>query len=152
MSLSNGNFRVYLASPFFNEKERERMENVLRVLRESGYSVYAPYEFKLKDADSMPNSVWAEKIYKGDTDEICEADYVVAIIDGMNADTGTSWEVGFAVGMGKDVLAVVDTDVTQSLMVINSVEGIISYKDLISYKGDLDLSKCWKSRVDVKQS
>ena len=39
--------KVYLASPFFNDAELDRMKSVLKVLREEkGFDVFAPYELK----------------------------------------------------------------------------------------------------------
>ena len=40
-----------------------------------------------------------------ENDAIKNADMVVAVIDGADADSGTSWEMGYASALGKKVIA-----------------------------------------------
>lgn len=131
--------KVYLASPFFSWGQTLRMENVLNVLRSSGYDVYAPYEMKIDGGDTLSNEVWAKRVYDKDIEELLSSDYVVAIAEGMNADAGTMFEVGYAVAMGKKVYLVIDSSKEQSLMTVNGATGIIEYSKMIEYHGTFNL-------------
>ena len=45
------------------------------------------------------------RIYNRNKRAIRDADIVVAIIDGADADSGTAWEMGYAIGLRKTVIA-----------------------------------------------
>ncbi len=133
--------KVYLASPFFTKKEKTIMEQVLFALRSSGYQVFAPYEFVIPNAWDMPNSEWAEQIFKGDVEEIDKADIVVAINHGMYSDSGTAWETGYAFAKGKRVFNVCFKNRTYSLMMKNSCEGTVYFEELVNSSGAFDFDK-----------
>ena len=71
--------KVYLASPFFHKFERNTMERILKVLRASGYEVFAPFEMVIDDAWNMPNHEWGKKVFCADMDHLKEADIVLAV-------------------------------------------------------------------------
>lgn len=124
--------RVYLASPFFNTKETLCMEQVLRVLRNSGYDVFAPYEFKVPDAWNLPNDEWGKIIFKEDVKEIEKADVVVAINHGLRSDSGTAFEIGYSYSLGKKVFVVYFENNIDSLMINNAICGAINFKDFLN--------------------
>lgn len=112
--------KIYLASPFFSEEERGIMERVLFRLRSLGYEVYAPYEHIVDKAWEKPNPLWAREIFHDDRDAINEADWVYVIDFGMNSDTGTAWECGYAYAKGKYVFHILAGNTnTYSLMMCN---------------------------------
>lgn len=120
--------KIYLASPFFNKFEKVNMERVLKVLRASGYDVFAPYEMVIKDAWSMPNHVWGEKVFEADIEHLKEADVVIAINYGLYSDSGTAFEIGLAYGLGKTIYTVNFEGFTDSLMINNAnLKGMISF-------------------------
>ncbi len=135
--------RIYLASPFFNDKEKETMERVLKVLRNSGYDVFAPYEFKLPDAWELDNAEWGNRIFKEDVQQLSDSSIVVAINHGLWSDTGTAFEVGYAYSLGKPIYIVCFDENIDSLMINNAAIGFINYKeflksdkiDIIAYTG-----------------
>ena len=45
------------------------------------------------------------RIYNHNKRAIRDADILVAIIDGADADSGTAWEMGYAIGLRKTVIA-----------------------------------------------
>lgn len=119
--------KVYLASPFFYGTEKEDMEKVLKVLRNSRYIVFAPYEFIIPDGWEMSNLDWAKKIYEKDIKEIKNADIVVAINHGQYSDSGTAYEIGFASALNKPIYLICFEGKIDSLMTNNAATGIINF-------------------------
>lgn len=120
--------KVYLATPFFNRFEKSNMERVLNVLRASGYEVFAPVEMIIEDAWSMPNHEWGNKVFNTDVDHLKDADVVVAINYGLYSDSGTAFEIGLAFGWCKPIYTVNFEGFTDSLMINNAVNGMISFE------------------------
>lgn len=118
--------KIYLASPLFNEKEKENIIKIAAVLRFRGYEVYVPMEHQIENAWDYPMNEWANLVFKEDIKAINEADRVVAIIYGMKDDAGTAWEIGYSFGLNKSVdviLASNERDI-YSLMVLQSCDKV----------------------------
>lgn len=114
---------IYLASPFFDSRERFYMTEVLKVLRDRGEEVYAPYEHKIEDGEDMPNEVWGALVYQEDINAIQKCDEVYVIYDGMYSDSGTAFEVGYARAIGKPITAIYTTECRKSsLMIANAID------------------------------
>ncbi len=110
--------KIYLASPFFNAIERQNVETIATTLRRQGMEVYVPMEHDIPNGWDLPNHEWAEKVFQDDINAIQNSDKVVAIIYGMTDDAGTSWECGYAYGIGKPVeLIKMGSEQKASLMV-----------------------------------
>lgn len=92
-------YDFYLASPFFNEEQKERERRVCSILREAGYDVYAPFE----NGVLTPDSGYGDRVltFQNNIDAIKESKTVFAITDGK--DVGTIWEAGFGYGIEKPV-------------------------------------------------
>lgn len=88
--------RIYLASPFFTEEQRDTVCKVAKILRAAGNEVFVPMEHKIEDAWSYSPREWAEKVFSMDLDAIRTCDVVVALYYGLNSDTGTAFEIGYA--------------------------------------------------------
>lgn len=124
---------IYLAGALFDKHEIRRLHEVSKHLRDIGYEVYSPVEHKVDGADNMSNSYWARAVYEEDIKAIKECDIVVAIYDGLISDSGTAWEIGFAYGIGKNVVVAVDDNIAEviSLMVVNCADRVICLRDLM---------------------
>lgn len=118
--------KIYLASPFFNQEERQNVQKVAKLLRDRGYEVYVPMEHEIVNGWDLPNDCWAHRVFQDDIEAIKDCDYVVAITYGMNDDAGTAWEIGFAYGIEKPVFAIPVNKTTYSLMVYQSITGCFS--------------------------
>jgi nucleoside 2-deoxyribosyltransferase len=93
--------KLYLAGPLFTSAERDWNAAIAAGLRSAGHEVFLPQEQERgRDAPG---------IFAGDVAGIDWADAVVAIMDGADADSGTSWEVGFS--FGKKPIVQVRTDI-----------------------------------------
>lgn len=88
--------KFYLASPFFTEKQRDTVCKVANILRAAGHEVFVPMEHKIEDAWSYSPEEWAEKVFLMDLEAIRACDEMIALYYGLNSDTGTAFEIGYA--------------------------------------------------------
>ena len=92
--------RLYFAGPLFSTAERAWNAEVTAGLRAAGHAVFLPQEQEPgKDAPG---------IFATDVGGIDWAGSLVAIMDGPDPDSGTSWEVGYA--FRKKPIVLVRTD------------------------------------------
>ncbi len=96
-------YRVYLAAPLFSEAEVAYNLALRDLLEAHLFDVYLPQEV----GDTSHTRCREEHlaIFAQHTAVLREIDTVVAVIDGADADSGTSWEMGYAYGLGKKVVA-----------------------------------------------
>lgn len=88
---------IYLAAPWFNQSQMERMQKVLRLLKEwsclgTDRRIFAPYEVFVCPPDA--SKMIRRRTYEGNLCAIADCDIVVAITD--EKDMGTIFEVGYA--------------------------------------------------------
>ena len=122
--------KVYLASPFFNERENEVYESVIKSLRNDRHDVFVPKEHEIPNGWEMPNAVWAENVFAVDILSIQKCDVVVVLNFGMYSDSGTAWECGYAYALGKKVINVLcEDDYPYSLMMLNGCNTYIKLED-----------------------
>jgi len=90
--------RIYLASPWFNDAQMQRMQDTLQVLREVWESqgenrrVYAPYYDLLCPPDADEET--RDKVYEANVRESAYSDIIVAVTD--EKDLGTIFELGYS--------------------------------------------------------
>ena len=92
--------KVYFAAPLFTTAQRQWNAEVAAALRAAGHEVFLPQEQPSKDAPT---------VFAVDVGGIDWADGLVAIMDGLDPDPGTAWEVGYA--FGKKPIVLVRTDI-----------------------------------------
>ncbi len=97
--------KIYLAAPLFTSAERAWNEQLARLLSQAGHAVYLPQdkEFSVRTAKA---------IFEADRAGLDWAEVVVAVMDGPDPDSGTSWECGYA--YGKKPLLLLRTDFRSS--------------------------------------
>lgn len=111
---------AYVAAPFFDEDDRKNAIEAAKILRSKGIETYLPLEHKVENAWDLPNYKWGEEVFKADIRAINRSDVVVVLSYGRMASAGTSWEAGYAYGIGKRVIIVEMPGVNlMSLMVAN---------------------------------
>jgi nucleoside 2-deoxyribosyltransferase len=93
--------KVFLATPLFNEAEREFNSKIAKRLREKGFEVWLAQE-----APFIKQGTHKEKktIYEGDISAMKASDIVVAVLDGMEVDSGVAYEMGYAKALGKPII------------------------------------------------
>lgn len=129
--------KIYLASPFFNAEELDRMEIVKSILRKKELEVFAPFEHQNKHLE-FGSMEWRKATFKSDVDAIDACDIMVAInCQGNYDDAGTMWEIGYAFAKGIPVILFNNTDKTINLMIADSLHALIkSYDELEKYDFD----------------
>ena len=129
--------KVYLASPFFDDAELERVDNVKEILDSKGLEVFSPKEHQNKHLE-FGSIEWRKATFENDVKHIDWCDVVVAIIcKGNYDDSGTAWELGYAYATNKPVVLVNITGEAINLMIANSLHAlIISYDELKEYDFD----------------
>jgi nucleoside 2-deoxyribosyltransferase len=96
-------YRIYLAAPLFSRAEQEYNRNLAEKLKDHLFDVFLPQE--IGDTDENRGFDEHEMIFSRNIQAIKGADILLAIVDGADADSGTSWEMGYARGIGKPVVA-----------------------------------------------
>jgi len=126
---------VYLAAPLFSEAERDFNRRLRDEIKQAGFNVFLPQE------DS--NNIKEEKnrqeiIFNKNMEAIESSDVVVAVIDGTDVDSGTSWEIGYAFAKGKPLLGLrtdfrtLGVEGTVNLMIERSLVLCTSIQELLN--------------------
>jgi nucleoside 2-deoxyribosyltransferase len=96
--------KIYLAGPLFSHAERDFNVYLRDRLVEKGFSVFLPQEDGSDDTETRLE-LRQKNIFENDVKGIDDCDIVVAVLDGgSDADSGTSWEIGYAYAKGKKLL------------------------------------------------
>jgi nucleoside 2-deoxyribosyltransferase/predicted secreted protein len=96
-------YRVYLAAPLFSDAERLFNASVARLLRDHLFDVHLPQE--AGDDSDRRETREQERLFLSNKKALEDSDFIVAIIDGADADSGTAWEMGYAFARGIPVIA-----------------------------------------------
>ena len=126
--------KVYLASPFFDDAELERVDKVKEILDSKGLEVFSPKEHQNEHLE-FGSIEWRKATFENDVKHIDWCDVVVAIIcKGNYDDSGTAWELGYAYATNKPVVLVNITGEPINLMIADSIHALItSYDELKEY-------------------
>ena len=98
--------KIYLASPFFNEKELENVKIAEKILTERGFSLFSPRLNEVRTDENTQQSWWSKETFMNDKKFIDWADVVVMLYYGGYSDSGTAWECGYAYGTNTPVVVV----------------------------------------------
>jgi nucleoside 2-deoxyribosyltransferase len=93
--------RLYLAGPLFTQAERDWNRRIGARLSAAGHEVFLPQE-EVKAIATLQ----ADAIFQIDVDGVRSADAIVAVLDGADPDSGTSFECGIAFALGIPIVAV----------------------------------------------
>lgn len=97
-------FRIYLAAPLFSEAERTYNRDLGTFLTGYYFEVFLPQDAGDDSGTRTDNA--NRELFEKNLAALYAADLVVAVIDGADADSGTSWEMGYAFCLGKPVVAI----------------------------------------------
>lgn len=142
---------AYIASPFFEMNERANAIKAADIMRSKGIETYLPLEHKVKDAWDLPNYKWGEEVFKADIKAINRADTVVVLSYGRMASAGTSWEAGYAYGIGKRVIVVEMPGVNlMSLMVANGRYATIHGLEELEFYDFVRMPRIFDNKTEQK--
>jgi nucleoside 2-deoxyribosyltransferase len=92
---------LYLAGPLFTQAERSWNLRFAAMIGAAGHTVFLPQAEVL-----AIETLDAETIFRLDIDGVRSADAVVAVLDGADPDSGTSFECGLAFALGLPIVVV----------------------------------------------
>lgn len=99
---------VYLAGPLFSEAERNWHMETKKRIEELGmtsggkFRVTWPYELiKENEINDLEGKACFE-IFSRCRSALDKAEILIALLDGSQVDDGTSWEIGYFFGKGKE--------------------------------------------------
>jgi len=90
--------KLYFAAPLFTAAELAWNAAVAEGVRAAGHEVFLPQE--------QEKGLDGPGIFARDVAGILWADGLVAVMDGPDPDSGTSWEVGYAFALKKPIVLV----------------------------------------------
>lgn len=126
--------KIYLASPFFNQKESCVYRNVIKKLKEiKEVELFIPQDHKVENEWELSNEEWGKAVFEMDVQAIDECDIIIALNWGLYSDTGTAWECGYGYAKGKPIINVLceKENKEYSLMMINGANKIINLEDVL---------------------
>lgn len=127
--------RVYLASPFFDDKQCETLSKVENILRNKGLNVFSPREHDTTEG-SMGDTSWSLDNFNICTRGIDCAEVVVALYYGNYSDSGTAWEMGYAFASHKPVIVVHLEDDSNLMIHESATSNIMGIEELEKYDFD----------------
>jgi nucleoside 2-deoxyribosyltransferase len=109
--------KLYFAGPLFTTPERTWNADVVAGLRAAAHEVFLPQEKEV--------GLSAAGIFRADLAGIHAADALLAVVDGADPDSGTSWEVGYAYASGTPIV-LVRTDIRAGDGLASSVNAMVA--------------------------
>lgn len=138
--------KIYLASPFFNEKELENVKIAEKILTERGLSLLSPRLNEVRTDENTQQSWWSKETFMNDKKFIDWADVVVMLYYGGYSDSGTAWECGYAYGTNTPVV-VVQLGEDSNLMVHEGCHSNITLEELKTYDFEMLPTKPYKGKM-----
>ena len=138
--------KIYLASPFFNEKELENVKIAEKILTERGFSLFSPRLNEVRTDENTQQSWWSKETFMNDKKFIDWADVVVMLYYGVYSDSGTAWECGYAYGTNTPVV-VVQLGEDSNLMVHEGCHSNITLEELRTYDFEMLPAKPYKGKM-----
>lgn len=138
--------KIYLASPFFNEKELENVKIAEKILTERGFSLFSPRLNEVRTDENTQQSWWSKETFMNDKKFIDWADVVVMLYYGGYSDNGTAWECGYAYGTNTPVV-VVQLGEDSNLMVHEGCHSNITLEELKTYDFEMLPTKPYKGKM-----
>lgn len=143
--------RVYLAGPFFDDEQIDRIERLEKALtdNETVADFFSP-RTEVHDEFEFGSKEWAAAIYKGDKEHLDPAEVVVAVIDYDNdyVDPGMAWEIGYSEAMNKPVILVKEKEGAINLMISAPAHAVVTdVADIANYDFDKLPASEWTGKT-----
>jgi nucleoside 2-deoxyribosyltransferase len=125
--------KVYIAAPLFWEGELEYNQKIAKAIADAGHEVVLPQEYKGN----------TEELYEQCMTGVEDCDVVVALLNGTDTDSGTSFECGYARGLNKYIIGF-RSDIRENhvdglnlmlrygvTMLVQNIEGMLDAIDMV---------------------
>lgn len=129
--------RVFIASPFFNEEQIDRVKRLETALSNNPF-VIDIFSARFHQLKSLPfgSDQWRKIVFNNDLKHLRRADVVVAIHDyeGLCVDSGTAFEMGYAYAFQKPIILIKEKESIPNLMLVESIHAYFSrIEDVATY-------------------
>lgn len=125
--------KIYIAGPLFTVGERTILERIDEVCKKHSNKTYLPH----RDGGIFNRIGGSVDLFRKDVSELLDAAIVIAVLNGNDVDSGTSWEIGYAFALDKRIIGFVEDSRIFSeegqinLMILNSLDSIChNFKEL----------------------
>jgi nucleoside 2-deoxyribosyltransferase len=129
--------RVFIASPFFNAEQIDRVSRLENALKKNPYVAdFFSARFHQFEQLKFGSPDWRWATYHNDLKFLRRADVMVVILDfeGSNVDSGTAFEVGYGYAMQKPIILVNERVPIINLMMAESPHAYLTrVEDVASY-------------------
>lgn len=92
---------IFIAGPIFSEGEREYNLKIDAICQSLGFRTFMAQ----RDVGLVANTT-LETAFCIDVENLQKADIVVANLDGIDVDSGTAWEIGYAYQLQKPIIGI----------------------------------------------
>jgi len=97
--------KIYIAGPLHTEGERILLEKIDVICKELGFETYLPHrdgQLLAKDRSNL------KQIFERDCEGVDKCSIVIAVLNGFDVDSGTSWEMGCAFSKEKPIIGYIN--------------------------------------------
>jgi len=130
--------KIYFACSITGGREFESVyQAIVHALTENGYSVLTAHLVE-SNAMEVEAALGPEYVYTRDTDWVRECDVLIA--ETSNPSHGVGYEIGFALGIGKPVLALHREDRKISKMISGNPDENLTVKTYSATEEAIDLA------------
>jgi nucleoside 2-deoxyribosyltransferase len=100
--------KIYVAGPLFSIHERKFLEYMVKYLSNENANLNEERDFFLPHRDAGDLGIAGEKheIFSLDVRHLDEADTIIAVLDGVDVDSGTAIELGYAFAKKKKIFGI----------------------------------------------
>ena len=145
---------IYIAASFcYEDKDKTSQrkylieQTVKRIQKKLKGNYYIPHKLTIPNAWDISLEEWSNAVYQHDMAALNSADIIIFLSFGKENNAGSVWEVGYIYGRNynistirgntnpysQQIIMIKMTDEIESLMLTNSVNAIISEKEIESY-------------------
>lgn len=129
----------YIAGPLFSEQDRKMLENIARHLEVRNVNVFLPHR-DIGDLSISKKAIKSKKIrddiFEGDLRYIRNSDFVLALLDGSDIDSGTAAELGIAFSLKKSIFGLKTDYKRRGFVINNMIWGILEKGERLYIKKD----------------
>ncbi len=93
--------KIFIAGPIFSEGERDYNLRIDSICKEIGCKTFMAQ----RDVGIVANNT-LEEAFNSDLNNLKNSDIIVANLDGVDVDSGTAWELGYASSLNKPIIGI----------------------------------------------
>lgn len=144
--------KIYLASPFFDEEQVERVKRVEKALADNPTvtEVFSPRSQQVEHLEHGSDE-WRDFVYNNDIKHIEWCDVVVAVHDyvGEHVDPGTGFEIGYGKALNKFIVLYQEKDpVTEAPVNLMLTDSLDVYIQDIDKLAEYDFNEKKRNRFE----